>query len=144
MRCYYHPHKHAVAQCIDCHKGLCYHCAHKYQIPICEDCNRNRRSADMSHYLMPIVVCVILFAIGYGLNFMSSEPVMSGYVLMSIYGGWKALNQLLPIILVWINLSSIFWYLVFKALLAVLMGVFITPIYLIYCLYKLCQLLLMK
>lgn len=107
MRCYYHPHKHAVAQCVDCHKGLCYRCANRYQIPICKECNRKRKSENVVHYMTPLVICMVLFAIGLSLNFMGAEPIMSGYVLMSIFGGWKALNQFLPTILVWINPSSI-------------------------------------
>lgn len=39
MNCYYHPQEPAVAQCVDCHKGLCQRCASKYEIPICDDCN---------------------------------------------------------------------------------------------------------
>lgn len=137
MNCYYHPSRKAVAQCPDCHKGLCYKCAHKYNIPLCDECNNKRKSNYISNYLGPIVVCLILFITGCCMKFMGPDPLLNGYIIMSIYGGWMALNHFLPTILVWFNLSSVFWYIVIKLILALILGVFITPIYLIFCVYKL-------
>ena len=137
MNCYYHPFDPAVAPCVDCGKGLCYRCAHKYTIPICDECNQKRKSKSTASYLTPLIACAMLFVMGYLLDFMQGEPVLCGYLCMSIYGGWKALDRFLPIVLVWLNLESIFWFFVFKLFFAMLLGVFITPFYLIYCLYKL-------
>lgn len=144
MNCYYHPHRPAVAQCVDCHKGLCYHCAHKYTYPICKECNSKRKSENIVHFLTPLVICGVLYYIGCQIKDYGPSPELNGYLLMCVYGGWKAINQFLPMVLVWLNLESIFSYLLFKLVLALLLGVFITPFYIIYCLFKFIQCLMVK
>lgn len=47
MNCYNHPARPAVAQCVDCHKGLCSSCARKYTIPICDECNNKMRGVEL-------------------------------------------------------------------------------------------------
>lgn len=142
MNCYYHSIRPAVVQCVDCHKGLCRSCAHKYTIPICDECNNKRRRSNIAYYIKPFVFCIILFAIGYNLEIMGPDRFFGAYMLMCVYGGWKAINQFAPVIFVWINVESIFWYFLIKLGISMFLGFFITPVYLVYCLYKIARLIL--
>ncbi|MGM9763088.1 MAG: hypothetical protein ACI3ZQ_03600 [Candidatus Cryptobacteroides sp.] len=136
MNCYFHPTKPAVAQCVDCHKGLCSTCAHKYDIPICDDCNRKRKINNVAHYITPFIICIVLFAIGHNVEIFGPDQVFGAYMLMCAYGGWKAINQFFPMIFVWFNMRSVFWFFLIKLAISMFIGFFITPVYLIYCLYK--------
>lgn len=42
MKCFYHEDREAVAQCVDCNKGLCKECASKYKPILCDDCYNSR------------------------------------------------------------------------------------------------------
>lgn len=141
MNCYNHPTRPAVAQCIDCHKGLCNSCAHKYTIPICDKCNNKRKGNSLVHYIKPFIICVILFCIGYNLEIMGPDQEFGAYMLMCVYGGWKAINQFAPTIFVWFNMESVFWYFLIKLAISMFLGFFITPVYLIYCLYKIIRII---
>ena len=142
MNCYYHPTRPAVAQCVDCHKGLCSSCAHKYTIPICDECNKKRRMTNLAYYVKSFVFCIILFVIGYNFEIMGPDRFMGAYMLMCAYGGWKAINQFFPMIFVWFNMQSVFWFFLIKLAISMILGVFVTPVYLIYCLYKIVRLII--
>lgn len=144
MNCYYHPTRPAVAQCIGCHKGLCWSCAHKYTIPICDECNNKRRSENIVHYIKPFIFCIILFIVGYNLEIFGPDQCFGAYMLMCAYSGWKAINQFAPIIFVWFNMESVFWYLLIKLVISIFLGFFITPVYLVYCLYKIIRLIIKR
>lgn len=107
MNCYNHPSRPAVAQCVDCHKGLCVSCAQKYTISICDECNDKRRSKNLSYYIKQFVICIILFIIGYNLDIFGSDRFFGAYMLMCAYGGWKAINQFFPTIFVWFNVNAL-------------------------------------
>lgn len=141
MNCYNHPARPAVAQCVDCHKGLCTSCARKYTIPICDECNNKRRGANLTHYVKPLICCLILFIIGYNLEIMGPDRFFGAYMLMCAYGGWKAINQFFPMIFVWFSLGAVLWHFLIKLAISMFLGVFITPVYLIYCLYKILRLI---
>ncbi len=42
MKCYYHPDRDAVGQCVDCGKFLCVECTGKYKPVLCDDCYNDR------------------------------------------------------------------------------------------------------
>lgn len=107
MNCYYHPTRPAVAQCVDCHKGLCRACAHKYTIPKCDECNNKRRGDNLAHYIKPFIICIILFVIGYNIEIFGPDHGFGAYMLMCAYGGWKAINQFAPMIFVWFRLEAV-------------------------------------
>lgn len=144
MNCYYHPTRPAVAQCVDCHKGLCRSCAHKYTIPICDECNNKRRGDNLAHYIKPFIICVILFVIGYNLEIFGPDQAFGAYMLMCAYGGWKAINQFAPMIFVWFTFEAIFWHYLIKLAISMFLGFFITPVYLVYCLYKIVRLIIKR
>lgn len=134
MNCYYHPDRPAVAQCPDCGKGLCYECASHNQRPICPDCNNKRGKNDVVSYLRPIAGIVILFIIGclFG-AWMGETPALMGYLFTCVYGGWSIVTRFFLNIFVSLNLHSLFMYYGIKILLSAVIGIFATPLYLIYC-----------
>lgn len=140
MNCYYHPTRPAVAQCPDCGKGLCYSCASKYRMPICTDCNKARGKNEMLAYLRPIIVCVIMFFIGCLIGGGSENPVFIGYIFTCIYGGWSIVNMFFSNIFVTLDFHSIILYYGLKVFFSIVIGVFTTPIFLGYCIYKLIRL----
>lgn len=141
MHCYYHPRRPAVSQCQDCGKGLCRRCASRYQKPICPECNNQRRKKERKTYLMPLIVCAVLFmivcTIGGGI---SESPLLIGYLCMSLYGGWGAVGLLFNHIFVMLDLRSIAVYILVRVILSVIVGVVATPFYLGYCIYRLIKL----
>ena len=143
MNCYYHPHEPAVAQCVDCHKGLCQHCASKYEIPICDDCNNRRKKSELSEYIKAIVISIIIFAIGYSIDGLGADNAMTAYFLASAYVGWKAINHFITTIWMWFSLRSLLFQLFFKFAIALFLGAFIAPFYWIYCLYKIIRIMTM-
>ena len=38
MKCYYHPERDAVVQCVECSMGLCSECTGKWNPPTCDGC----------------------------------------------------------------------------------------------------------
>ena len=145
MNCYYHPNRRAVAQCPDCGKGLCRECASRYEKPICMNCNEKRGREGLKTYAMPLVVCALLFGLGCLLGGRMGEmPLIVGYIFTCVYGGWNVVGLLFSNIFISLNMQSIIFYYGLRILLSVIVGVFTTPIYLGYCLFKIIQLQLMK
>ena len=114
MNWYYHPDHDAVAQCADCGKGLCRSCATRFTIPICPECNGVRRRSELRGCIVPLLLCGLLFAIGYNSEFMGPDRLFGAYMLMSVYGGWKFINRFCPFVFVWFSVEAIFWYFLIK------------------------------
>lgn len=70
---------------------------------------------------------------------MGEPPVMMGYIFTCIFGGWSIVGLLFLNIFVTLNIQSIILYYGLRVLLSVIVGVFATPIYLIYCIYKIIE-----
>ena len=140
MRCYYHPHRYAVAQCPDCGKGLCKECASKYQRPICKSCNEKRGRDDLKNYSKPLFVCTIMFGIGCLIgSSMGEDAIIMGYLFTCIYGGWSIVGMFFQNIFVSLDAHSIFMYYALRIIFSAIIGVFATPIFLGYCIYKIIQ-----
>ena len=137
MRCYYHPHRYAVAQCPDCGKGLCKECASRYQKPICKSCNDIRGKNEIKDYSKPLFVCTVMFIIGClvgsGLGW---DAILMGYLFTCIYGGWSIVGMFFSNIFVTLDLNSIVLYYGLRIVLSAVIGIFATPIFLGYCIYK--------
>lgn len=142
MNCYYHPDREAVAQCSDCRKGLCYACASRYAAPICPECNEMRRRSELRGYIVPLLLCGLLFVIGYNSEFMGPDRLFGAYMLMSVYGGWKFINRFCPFLFIWFSVEAVFWYFLIKTGLSMLIGFFAMPFYLGYCFWRIGRLLL--
>lgn len=140
MNCYYHPSRPAVAQCPDCGKGLCRECASKYEKPICPECNDKRGKGAIKSYSKPLIVCAFMFAIGCLIGkSLGDSPYIMGYIFTCIYGGWSIVEMFFSNIFISLDLHSIIFYYGLKAMLAMIAGIFATPIFLGYCIFKLIQ-----
>ena len=100
MNCINHPSEVAVAQCVDCSKGLCTECAAGQKTPLCASCRQARSRKAITASALFLGVYTTLFIIGYKLNFMSSKgtpdaQLLSGYTLMAIVSGWQFLNSII-------------------------------------------------
>jgi hypothetical protein len=132
MNCFNHPERVAVAQCVDCGKGLCIECATVYKTPICVTCRRERRRKSIVSYALPLCVYTVLFVLGYRWNFFATadQPdahVLSGYVLMSLISGYQFINAIAPIKMVSGDGTSWLIYYVFKFVLYLAAGFFTAP-----------------
>ena len=84
-----------------------------------------------------MVVCVICFIAGVLIGLaMDMEPLVMSYIFTCVYGGWSIVNMFFSNIFISLNLQSIIFYYGVKILLSVVVGVFATPIFLGYCVYK--------
>lgn len=98
MNCYNHPSEVAVAQCTNCGKGLCAECAKSYESIICAACHETHKTETITKSIIYLAVYAVLFIIGYNLDFMAfggrlSQPVFSGYILMSLVSGWQVFGN---------------------------------------------------
>lgn len=90
--------------------------------------------------IVPLLLCGLLFAIGYNSEFMGPDHLFGAYMLMSVYGGWKFINRFCPFVFVWFSVEAIFWYFLIKVALSMLIGFFVTPVYLGYCIWRIWRL----
>lgn len=63
---------------------------------------------------------------------------------MSIYAGWKIIDQFLPNLFIWFNIQALFWYYLIRIVMSMFIGAFATPLYLFYCVIRLILLLIKK
>lgn len=111
-----------------------------FTIPICPECNGVRRRSELRGCIVPLLLCGLLFAIGYNSEFMGPDRLFGAYMLMSVYGGWKFINRFCPFVFVWFSVEAIFWYFLIKVALSMLIGFFVTPVYLGYCVWRIWRL----
>ena len=88
-------------------------------------------------YFKPLVICAALYIIGYHIEIMGPDRKFGAYMLMCAYSGWKFINWFCPNVVVWFSLRSIFLYFLFKLAVSMFIGFFMTPFYLLYCIYRL-------
>jgi hypothetical protein len=141
MKCFYHPEQHAVAQCEKCSKGLCNYCATKYNRPICESCAKKELRVKLSYYKMPITVSVILFAVVFVICLMQDiqmqETISYCLGVISLYIGWRVFGNIgrSSSIVSGDGFAMLAFFFI-KILAVLLVGVFVSPFYLVYCIYK--------
>lgn len=151
MKCYYHPNRDAVAQCVECNRGLCSECAHKWEPPLCKGCGSELREyakKELGKIKIGFIgglICGLLggIAIWYenNINFVSElislifTTVMCAYSFAGLSIGWKKMNEafskinfkfflILPI-LGWIIYFCVVYML--KFMLAYIIGWFVLP-----------------
>jgi hypothetical protein len=140
MKCANHYDRDVVAQCIDCGKGLCPECADKFSMPICDSCELKRINADKSVLVKNSILMVVLAVIGF--IFMAQDGnnsflycVMAAYLFAGIPWGWSFLNRITPNMFLFLSWFGWFVYFIFKLLLSMLIGMFVTP----YKIYKIAK-----
>lgn len=144
MNCFNHPPQIAVAQCVDCRKGLCSNCATSYSMPICIPCNTNRIKGERSRIIRELLVTYILGAL---LTFLFvkllSTPVKEGgttvpfntlsyviifYISAGLVAGWQTLNRITPRMFLFLPLIGWVIYFVLKLFLAYWVGLVMLPV----------------
>ena len=138
MNCFYNPNKEAVAQCVDCNKGLCYECSTKYNMVICDECAKARKRERLAYYFKPILITAILFVLFFLAFSAPAKPLEESlglaYVCSSIYVGWKILSIIFFKVFNIVIGGCIFWFAVL--LFGMYIGAFAVPIYVPYCLFQ--------
>ena len=129
MKCYYHGDTDAVAQCVDCGKGLCKECASRFAIPICPECNLKRIKTDKKQLHKNIIIMVIAFIIGFCVS--SGQNVglrlLIGYFFAGIPWGWSVLTRITPNMFLFLSWVGWIIYALLKFCLAAIIGMFVTP-----------------
>lgn len=133
MNCFYHTNRQAVAQCIDCGKGLCSECAAHYDKPICKDCIMQRNNSlkkeafkSLASLIAGIILGMVLFFLNGCSDFLIS--IVMGIEIAGIPVGWKVLNKITPNFFIWLPIVGWIIYYVFKFVLSLLIGVIAVPI----------------
>ncbi|WP_244832863.1 hypothetical protein [Alloprevotella tannerae] len=141
MNCSKHPNEPAVAQCVDCGRGMCLQCAGTQNPPLCEDCRKKHQSEDFGRSVLYVIGYTVLFFIGYKSNFMSTksspdEHWLSGYFLMAMVSGWQFLNAVIGFRLT--SASFAVWgiYLLLKLFASAIVGIATAPITIIWNIIK--------
>lgn len=147
MKCYNHPDQEAIAQCIDCGKGLCQECATRWDPPICDSCQNRRGNAELASLNREVMLYAGLSIVGivFGFVMASSMKELGAGVIVLIFtygitfpmyaAGWKWLNHLtdrftlLATPMVWII------YLFVKLMLSAVVGMIALP-YRLYSIFK--------
>lgn len=89
MNCYYHPDRQAVAQCVDCGKGLCQECAgpNTKKVPLCPDCAKKRLRKSIRAGIIYFLVLAIVYFIGYEVGMNTNNHENWGYLFMALWTG---------------------------------------------------------
>lgn len=91
----------------------------------------------MTSYSKPLVICAVLFVAGCLVgNGLGDSSVMMGYIFTCVYGGWSIVDMFLSNIFISLDMHSIISYYGLKIMLAAIIGIFATPVFLGYCMYK--------
>ena len=152
MKCYYHPERDAVAECVECSKGLCNECADKRNPPTCDGCGVSEydvavyKLKKIKKFAVIGLICGILGAVALiaGLNSASLSidgggavvlyvmiglwvPLVCTYALACIPVGWEKLNKLTSRLFLFLPIVGWIIYFFLKLMLAVTVGFFTLP-----------------
>jgi len=141
MNCYNHQTQPAVAQCIDCGKGLCGTCASSYLTPLCTPCNKSRISSEKGGIIKEMVLTFgvgILLAILFvrwmdaGHSYPLSHKIISytvfTYVFSGIIPGWKTLTRITPNIFLFLPIIGWVLFFIVKLALSLVVGLVMLPV----------------
>ena len=149
MNCFNHPSLTAVAQCLDCGKGLCVECASAYKETICTNCVKARRRKSITAYTLLLSFYALLFILGYRWDFMavlhgSDAQIWSGYILMSIFTGYQFVNAIAPFKMTSGDAASWNFYYIFKFILYLIVGFFTAPLTIAWNIFKLIRSIIVR
>ncbi len=142
MNCFNHPQQPAVAQCVDCGKGLCSRCAAMYQPILCASCYQARRDAEVREYTINVVLYIAFFIVGFATDFLEeSEPFntrwLSAYSVMAARAGYILVERYFPFRLFVAHIAVWALYLVFKLVLYFIIVFFVAPFMVVREVYRL-------
>lgn len=139
MKCFYHPDRDAVGQCVECGKGLCSECAGKWNPPHCENCGGNVVSEAIAHLV--VIVLFALAGIAYTVWAMRGAPaasrtifelilsgILTAYFVAAIPAGWWKLGKITSGFFLSLPIFGWLIYFVIKAILSMFVGLVVLPI----------------
>ena len=141
MNCFNHTQEPAVAQCSDCGKGLCPVCAEMYKPILCTPCFQKRRRREIRQSLFSLTFLVVLFIIGFRLNFLAREGFenlrwQSGYVLLALPSGALLVERIFPYKMTAGTSWQWCFFYAFKLILYLIVGVFTAPFVFLWAVYR--------
>lgn len=141
MNCFNHPNEPAVARCVDCGKGLCAECASIYRPILCKSCYRRRKRNEIRRSILNLAFLIVLFAVGYKLNFLSTREnpdrqLLTGYLLMAVWAGYMFVEDVMPYKMMAGTNGQWTAYYIFKLALFTIVGFFIAPFTLLWAVFR--------
>ena len=143
MNCYNHPIQPAVAQCIDCGKGLCNQCATAYCTPICNSCNKLRIKTERTSITKELL---LTFTVGITLAYLYGQIavyntdysfslkhdvlfyVIFSYIFAGLVVGWKTLTRITPNVFLILPIVGWLIFFIIKLFLSFWVGLIMLPI----------------
>ena len=144
MKCYNHPENEAVAQCLQCGKGLCEICAKKWSRPVCDDCQRANINEELEPLNHELTIYIALAIFGAIFGFLTYRRPDMSLVASTIYGalafpmyaaGWKWLNHITDSIVFFATPIGWIIYLLIKLVISAFVGIVALP-YRIFYIFK--------
>ncbi len=141
MNCHKHTTQPAVAQCLDCGKGLCSQCASAYSIPVCVPCNKSRIGGERVGIIKEMLLTFGLGALlayffyqwtngghSYPLLYNIVSFVMPFYIFSGIVPGWQTLTRITPAVFLFLPIIGWVLYLIVKLALSLVIGLVMLPV----------------
>ena len=143
MKCFYHPDRDAVGQCVECSRGLCSECAGKWEPPLCDNCAGNAASSAKASAISHLVILVLFALAGilYAYWAMWISPaatknifqliisgILTAYFVAAIPAGWWKLNKITSGAFLFLPVFGWLIYFVLKAILSMFVGLVVLPI----------------
>lgn len=146
MRCFYHPDRDAVAQCVDCGRGLCHECASKWNPPTCDGCGvsyaeiaKKRlaliRGFGIAGIICGIIGCVITLVVSSDSSSFNPLVVVFAILMMPLFAyeyaaipvGWAKLNKITSRMFLFLPILGWVIYFTIKFTLSGIVGIFTLP-----------------
>jgi hypothetical protein len=131
MNCFNHPEEVAVANCVDCGKGLCKKCASLYQTPICNECNLKRVKTDKGNLIRVYVPSIVLFIPWMLWGIANGSLLMGlavGFIFAGIPWGWKVVTFIQPKMFLFLSFGGWVVYFLIKLVISCFFGIVALPI----------------
>ena len=132
MECINHPGKMAAGTCQVCGKGLCAECANRFSPTVCETCLLENNNSVARRLIFDVALTLIIFVgvsiwIAMSVETHKSHSVIPALFIAGGLWGWQLINRLpLPILIVSLPVLGMMY--VFKAVFALIIGIFAMPI----------------
>lgn len=141
MNCHNHIVQPAVAQCMDCSRGLCSECVSAYSIPICATCNSKRINAERNRIVKELLLTFVLGSTlayffyqwtngghSFPLLYNIISYIIPFYIFSGIVPGWKTLTRITPAVFLFLPIIGWVFYFIVKLLLSLCIGLVMLPI----------------
>lgn len=131
MECVNHPGTPAAGTCALCGKALCASCINRFSPPACESCLTSHNSTVARRLYLEIGVTTVIFLGVFAFVAIRNPAhwqagLMFGLIFACAYWGWQFMSRF-AIPVVFTSGIGLFAYLSTKFILAVCLGVIVTP-----------------